>query len=214
MSWTPAAPPAVPDASRLGCESGTAGPCWPRFWGASYEWLAGQSNNLVYPRGLNYAANFNATGRPHYATVDVFSGEHGDAYTYAAGVLDWLGPADAVASPGGTLSVHGAGGYADVRQPHDYGFLWVPSTAGGANGTLQWFFDRSPVGTPLTWARFPGGCGAQPADAHSAGSAYLFGVLDCGHLVLNINTPPGQPLTVYEVHVFQAGSANNLQEVV
>lgn len=105
---------------------------------------------------------------------------------------------------------------ANFSSPHAFGVLWTPATppsAGspGTHGSALWFFDRVPIPSlNRTWAYY--NCTAPPADSHQkpSPSGTLFGVMDCGHLLLTLNTGPFNPLTVHSVSVWQPGTAGNL----
>ena len=89
---------------------------------------------------------------------------------------------------------------ADTSQPHKYGMLWVPATD-TTQGYAKFYFDGQQVSDTLTWNK---GNPALP-DANNP-----FSVLDSRHLELFIGTGSPNPMTVYDVEVWQNGNANNI----
>jgi hypothetical protein len=81
----------------------------------------------------------------------------------------------------------------DLHQSNTYGFLWVPATA-STQGYAKWFFNGQQVGSTVTWNQ-----GSNP-----------FGDLDTGHLDLILGAGPNSPMTVSDVEVWQASSADDI----
>ncbi len=90
----------------------------------------------------------------------------------------------------------------DFTQYHTYGFLWVPASAAG-EGYAEFYFDRSPVGKKIVWAKLTN------QDGVPDGQPWKFGVLDNQHLALILGTVVGKPMTVASVNVWQASDKQN-----
>lgn len=93
---------------------------------------------------------------------------------------------------------------ADFTQPHGYGVLWSPATVSSV-GYVQYYFDKEPVGPVFSWSYY--NCSAPPTTLAPA-----YGIIDCQHMLLHLNTGPGQPLRVYGVEVWQSSEFQNLKQ--
>ena len=82
----------------------------------------------------------------------------------------------------------------NLNQSNTYGFLWVPATA-TTQGYAEWFFNGQQVGQTVTWTQ---------------GSPGPYGILDGDHLALILGTGPNSPMTVSNVQVWQASTANDI----
>jgi hypothetical protein len=179
---------------------------WPSFWALSLEHAAtGADQWGGKPQGYQ-----------HFVEVDFFEYDIGEPNLgpnyYGANMHDWYGEYNR------TCAGHGfcdsGRRYSDVKtavgpsidftQYHTYGFLWVPASAAGA-GYAEFYFDGSPVGKKIVWAKFTG------QDGVPDGQPWKFGVLDDQHLALILGTGVGKPMTVGSVNVWQASDGRNLR---
>jgi beta-glucanase (GH16 family) len=95
----------------------------------------------------------------------------------------------------------------DFRQPHQYGFLWVPATA-TTQGYMEWYFDRVKIGKRVSWDLFNPALPPPPVAGSSA-----FSVLDTRHIALILgNGDPNNLVTVSAVQVWQLTAANNITD--
>jgi hypothetical protein len=78
----------------------------------------------------------------------------------------------------------------DPAQPHTYGFLWVPASR-GKQGSAKMFVDGQQVGPTYSW---------------SPGSR--FSSIDQNRLQIILGTGSANPMTVYDVQVWQGPGAN------
>jgi len=80
-------------------------------------------------------------------------------------------------------------------EPHRYGFLWVPAT-NTTQGHAQWYLDGKEIpGVRVTWGK-------------GDGSPYTD--LDNQHLYLLLGTGTGNPMTVFDVQVWQKDGSGNI----
>ena len=183
----------------------TAAPGWPAWWSMSIEHAAYNSGLALWTGQITGYSCYNELDFMEYMNYASLPNSYvGTLHTHynqapANGYLDQVvnnspngGNIDAVAS------------YTMFRNPHTYGVLWVPHTS-TTPGYAQYYFDRKPVGTAVTWTAFV-------ASAHTPPPAgtWAFGVIDNMHLALILGTGTGSPMTVYKVQVWQASSANNI----
>ncbi len=140
-------------------------------------------------------------------------------------------------SAGGNFSNSGnAVGYGNVALtnggvpvPHRYGLLWVPATS-SSDGSIKYYLDGVLQVTQV-WGQF--NCAAPP-QSPLFNQVWKYGVLDCQHLALILDTgagksqapqggwsgvqpvqngyAPNNPMTVYSVDVWQAGSGTVLAQ--
>jgi hypothetical protein len=179
---------------------------WPSFWALTLEHAAtGSAQWSGKPQGYE-----------HFVEVDFFEYDINEPNMglnyYGANMHDWYG-AYSKTCPG-----HGFcdawRGYSDVKtavhpstdftQYHTYGFLWVPASA-ASEGYAEFYFDRSPVGKKIVWAKFAN------QDGEPEGQPWKFGVLDNQHLALILGTGVGRPMTVASVNVWQASDGQNVR---
>jgi hypothetical protein len=182
---------------------------WPAFWAMSIEHLAQISSGADQWPGQ-------AAGFEHFSEIDFL--EYNLAYAqktddvYSGSIHDFYGVFDQTCAP--------AADYCDIQNPystkieqlpantdfsayHTYGTLWVPATA-TADGYVQWYFDGSAVGQPVTWAQFTKQSpAATPANQD-------FGIVDSQHLVVILGTGTQYPMTVNALSVWQNSANNNI----
>jgi len=96
----------------------------------------------------------------------------------------------------------------DLTQPHRYGFLWVPATGVANSGYFQWYFDGVATSARVTYSQY--NCASSPSPPPTTSSPWLYGVLDCQHPELILNSPKVGSLRIYTVDVWQATSSNNI----
>lgn len=192
---------------------------WPAWWAWSWEQVAasswlGNASQLTTLGGSAAASFFwNGTAPGHNFELDFF--EFGwwqesppasaatPSSTFTATIHDWVGAENQYSS-----SYYDT--QADLAQPHAYGLLWQPATI-MSNGSATWVFDRVPIPqTTVTWRHYD--CDSPPADSHlnPSPSGTLYAVIDCQHMILQLNTGPLNPLRLYNVSVWQASNASNL----
>ena len=176
---------------------------WPSWWMMSIEHLASLS-------GQQWAGQ--ATGYSHFAEVDQleFDRPNYNQWAYSAAWHDWYGIYDLTCS----------GGYCNAVQPfpdlpattptgtdftlyHRYAVLWIPATS-TTSGSISYYFDDEPVGTPLSWTQFTT---QSPPPTNT--TPWTMGVMDTQHMTLILGTGSG-PMTIRSVDVWQNASACNL----
>jgi hypothetical protein len=81
----------------------------------------------------------------------------------------------------------------DLSQRHTYGWLWVPATA-NSRGYTKMYFDGQQVGPTYSWNQ---GSGA-------------FNQLDAQNLKVMLGTSAANPMTVYDLQVWQASAARDI----
>lgn len=156
-----------------------------------------------------------AAGYAHFIGIDFMSddafanGEYGGILHDWAGVYNGGYPYDVTNAQGGGSNVADAlvqlASGADLKQPHRYGFLWVPAT-GSTSGQAGFYFDGEATADQVGWSQYD--CAASPQPPPGTAS-WTFGILDCDHPALVLSGPAACPLTVSSVDVWQATSANN-----
>jgi hypothetical protein len=178
---------------------------WPSFWALSLEHAATAADQWSgKPQGFE-----------HFVEVDFFEYDidepNGWPNYYGANMHEWYGEYNKTCAGNGFCDARRR--YSDVKtairpgtdltQYHTYGFLWVPASDAGA-GYAQFYFDRSPVGNKIVWAKFT------DQDGSPDGQPWKFAVLDNEHLALILGTGIGKPMTVGSVNVWQASDRQNL----
>ena len=179
---------------------------WPSFWALSLEHAAtGAAQWSGKPEGYE-----------HFVEVDFFEYDINEPAMglnyYGANMHDWYGAYNKTCAGHGFCDAWR--GYSDVKtavpastdftQYHTYGFLWVPASA-ASEGYAEFYFDRSPVGKKIVWAKFAN------QDGVPDGQPWKFGVLDNHHLALILGTGVGKPMTVASVNVWQASDHQNVR---
>jgi hypothetical protein len=179
---------------------------WPSFWALSLEHAAtGAAQWSGKPEGYQ-----------HFVEVDFFEYDINQPNMglnyYGANMHDWYGEYQRTCAGHGFCNAWR--GYSDVKtavppstdftQYHTYGFLWVPASA-ASEGYAEFYFDRSPVGKKIVWAKFAGQDGVPDEQP------WKFGVLDSQHLALILGTGVGKPMTVASVNVWQASDQRNVR---
>jgi len=162
---------------------------WPSWWGVGNE-------NYFQLGFQNIETDFMEWMTP------------GNNHQFNYGLIDWyngghLSKVD-VGIPGNGANLRTN---TDPSQPHQYGFLWMPATA-TSKGYAEMFFDRVQVGPTYTWDRYNGA--ALPVGPGGAGGSALFSALDAECLQLILGTGSANPMTVYNVQVWQASGANDI----
>jgi hypothetical protein len=184
---------------------------WPSFWADPVEHGAEQS---VFSDNWVGQAN----GFVHFLEMDFFEynvwGYDNKLFAYNGTVIDWSGVYVTGSAAG--YPVHLQNTYnrqitvpvgADLTKPHSYGFLWAPATS-SAQGYYQWYFDRRATSDRIYYNQY--NCAAPPAPPMTDSSSSLFGVGDCFHPEIIINSSSTGSLRVYDIEVWQASSANNI----
>jgi hypothetical protein len=179
---------------------------WPSFWALSLEHAAtGADQWSGKPQGYE-----------HFVEVDFFEYDIDEPNVgpnyYGANMHEWYGAYNKTCAGRGFCDAWR--GYSDVKtavhsstdftQYHTFGFLWVPASASG-EGYAEFYFDRSPVGKKIIWAKFTN------QDGVPEGQPWKFGVLDNQHLALILGTGVGKPMTVASVNVWQASDNQNVR---
>jgi hypothetical protein len=193
--------PANPETT-AGC--GTTYTCWPAWWAWSLEALV-HSSGATPGAAPSDAWGVGGAGT-RYAELDFFEFFSSHQHEFVGTVHDWANPGGPGASQVDNLQqVYVANATVDYTQPHAYAVLWVPAQPGtGTGGYVQYYFDGAAVGGRVTWA--PYHCASPPNT-----TAPAYGVLDCQHLVLQVDTGPGQPVRLASVEVWQQpGTGANL----
>jgi hypothetical protein len=161
-------------------------------------------------------------GYEHFTELDIFEynqwKRHPD-YVYSGAVHEWYGVYHKTCPPpNGFCRVSNTGNgtnynnflietppSTDFSQFHKLGLLWVPAS-NTAQGYLQYYFDGVPMsGDRITWDKFTN---QSPPPGLTP---WTFGVTDRMHFVLILGTGNGLPMTVRAVNVWQASTAQNLQ---
>jgi len=167
---------------------GQGGDGWPAFWAVSIEPMAdlGSRSQWVEPDFAEF--------------IDKSPNQYG------SGIHNWYGdarrPSDLNAAGAYNTKVTVPPG-TDYSQPHTYGWLWVPATA-TAKGYTKAYFDGVQVGPTITWSEYNG------ASAPGRSGSSPFSVMDTQHLALILGTGSTNPMTVYNVSVWQASDVRNL----
>jgi hypothetical protein len=92
----------------------------------------------------------------------------------------------------------------DISKPHKYGFLWVPATP-TKRGRAAWYFDGKQVGTTVYWHQYHPSNPPPPVVGSSAWS-----VMDVRHLYVMLGSSPDNPITVWNVGVWQRSDTYDL----
>jgi hypothetical protein len=95
----------------------------------------------------------------------------------------------------------------DFDKPHRYGYLWVPATP-TSPGYAHYYFDGLTTTDKVTWSFYDPD---DPAPPPATKAPWKFGVNDCQHMALVLDTGAKQPMTVYTVAVWQASSKANIK---
>jgi hypothetical protein len=190
----------------------------PAFWMLDIEHLSQGPYNIDWPRAPQGCIDF--------FEVDAMEYDAGNTYGYQNGIATWYGSAKGACANGATYNPNTeipgvAGGVlvptgTDFSQPHKYGLLWVPATGLGdvttTQGYLKFYFDDTQVGSTFTWNYYdPSFKARYPAFPPVNGSSAMSG-MDWRHMTLILGTGTAQPMTVYEVSVWQQSNSNNLSQ--
>ena len=80
----------------------------------------------------------------------------------------------------------------------------MPATA-TTQGYAKWYFDDVQVGNTITWNQYNPATPPSPVNGSSA-----YSVMDARHLYLILGSGPSNPMTVYNVQVWQKSTANDI----
>jgi hypothetical protein len=181
---------------------------YPAFWSMAIEHLAQISTGADQWSGQ-------ASGYEHFSEVDFL--EYDLAYlqksddVYGGSIHDFYGVFDQTCAPSDYCNIQNPYSTKIEKVPadtdfsayHTYGLLWVPATA-TADGYIQWYFDRTAVGQPVTWAQFTNQTPpTTPADTD-------FGIVDLQHLVVILGTGTQYPMTVSAISVWQKSADDDI----
>jgi hypothetical protein len=173
----------------------------PAWWANDVENMASSSTT-----GQPVQWQGQAGGYGDWIETDIAEWDAASSGQYGFGMHNWYG----VIGSGNDVSTTTIGSPAtiptgtDFSQPHKYGFLWVPATS-GSQGYAKWFFDGTLIGK-TAWNQYNPATPPSPADGSSA-----FSVMDSRHLALLLGTAStANPMTVYNVSVWQNSSANDI----
>lgn len=185
------------DPSRIDLKTG-----WPAVWMLTIE-------SIVRSPGFQWAGQ--PTGFNHSVEVDILEHHLGPAvHGYGVAVHDWSGfylkscPETPYCrfTNGGKVILDQKVSMTDY---HRVGMLWKPATDKRL-GSVQFYFDREPVGPVTTWRKFDPLTVKPSMDRAS----WAWGVIDRSHMVLILGAGTSTPMRVRSVEVWQASSANNL----
>ena len=169
---------------------------WPSFWCLPIEKGLAPTMDQWPGQAANYE---------HYVEWDIFEYIFSGARpaSYDGTLHDWYGVytslGDVSNVPDNVLPVPDIGYFNNF---HKYGSLWIPATD-NTLGSVQFFFDRRPVGKRFTFSKYTG---QAPTPV---GQPWRWGVIDQHHHALILGTGPGANMTVNRVEVWQATDANN-----
>jgi hypothetical protein len=176
---------------------------WPSFWANDIE-------NQIQIQTGNGASQWRGQRAGYVNSIEVDFMEYMTGRgNYGIAMHNWYGQQSAIQSVSTTASgspVSLPPG-TDTSQPHTYGFLWVPATS-TAQGSAKWYFDGKQVGNTITWDQYDPN---RPPSRLGHGSA--FSVLDARHLYLILGSGPSNPMTVYNVKVWQNSTDKNISTV-
>ena len=175
---------------------------WPSWWTFAIEHAAYAGAGSYWPGQVTGYWIYNETDIMEY----IWSGSLVNSYDATIHThYNTAASADVSNNTGGG-NVMPVASYTQFNSPHKYGVLWLPGSA-STTGSLQYFFDRQPIGSPVIWSQFVGGAGQTPPPV----DPWRFGIIDSNHIALVLGTGPSAPLTVYNVQVWQANSSNNIK---
>lgn len=159
---------------------------WPAWWADPIEGLADKGADQWPGQDPGYT---------HAVELDFFEYDHVNAYGTA--FHEWYGPNGPnkkKVTKGGMVGPRGT----TWTEPHKYGCLWIPyDEATDTPGSLEMWFDGTPQMPHVTWTAPPANAVPPPSDP------WIFAQTDQGHYALMLGTGNGQPITVYEVQVWQ-----------
>jgi hypothetical protein len=176
---------------------------WPAWWTMAIEHLAGLSS-AQWPG--------QATGYDHFIEPDIFEADTGSAASYGGAIHDWWGawgvqpcPQYCNIFPAWSTVQRITPTGTNPMQMHRYGLLWVPATA-TTPGSYTYYFDGVQIGKKVTFTKYTN----QPP-VPTATTPWTYGIVDKQHLVLILSVGSTSPMTVQNVQVWQASTANNLK---
>jgi hypothetical protein len=173
---------------------------WPSFWANDIE-------NQINAQTGNGASQWQGQANGYVNSIETDFMEYlAGQGAYGFALHHWYGQQSAIqavhSENSGSPAILPPG--TDTSQPHAYGFLWMPATS-TTQGYAKWYFDNVQVGSTVTWNQYNP---ATPPDPREGSSAYS--VLDARHLYLILGTGPSNPMTVYNVKVWQKSTANDI----
>jgi hypothetical protein len=194
------------------------GGVYPAWWGDAVEHLkSGSSSNAS--QYWNYYDEMNPTdpSSAHWVETDFFEYNMPSGY-YGGTMIDWYGDYNKqvpnnwsnVQSPWTDKQLKYPVG-TDYTIPHKYGFLWIPATV-STNGSATFYLDGVPYSSQaISWNQYQGqasyttfGTNQQPP------TPWSWSVLDQQHIAIVLNTPSAQPVTIFNVDVWQANANWNI----
>lgn len=163
---------------------------WPAFWANDIEGMSGLYNT-------------NWPGQSYPRNIETDFMEYWSDSSWGGALHDWWGPNDVVKGTETTLP-NGA----SPHDPHKYGFLWVPATE-TTKGRAEWYFDDVHLESlDLSWNLYDP---TKPPPPEIGSTAWAH--LDTRHLALLLGTGAGNPMTVYDVEVWQKSTAENISTI-
>lgn len=175
---------------------------WPSWWTMALE-------HLDNDHGDQWTGQ--AAGYQHFIEVDTFEyNRKRGSNTYGGSLHDWYGIFNVTCQAFCAADSDFASGTKAVPPQTDWSLyhriamLWVPATS-GSSGSVTFYFDDEPMGSPVTYSQFTG-----QAPPPGGAAAWTFGILDQQHLVLIFGTGSSTPIKVRSVNVWQASAASNL----
>lgn len=157
-------------------------------------------------------------GYAHFIEIDIFEYNQFDKKgdnTYSAALHEWYGVHNKTCPPNfcQVTNYNGTTKYNNhlITLPDDinfnefqrYGVLWIPATETN-QGSLQYFFNGDPVGSPIKWDMF------RDEPPLPGKTPWTFGKMDRDHYVLILGTGVNQPLSIRSVNVWQNSDINNI----
>jgi hypothetical protein len=174
---------------------------WPSFW------MLDPGFNTGLHTEVDFMESFVSDGNANGGTDSAFS----------SGVIDWNDGNIVLYSGFGGGGIPGLGidstaslpGNNNFAQKHKLGCLWVPATA-STRGYVQTYFDGVLVKNAYSWTQYNGG--SLPVGA--GGTAPNFSGLDVSTNLLLWGTGSANPMTVYNVDVWQKDDSKNVRRNV
>ena len=140
------------------------------------------------------------TGYIHYIEFDPLDGTSG--WRSNSNLHEWYGLTWTSNSSNGFVTLPAG---TDFKVNHTWAALWVPATS-GTSGYVQYYFDGATIGSPITWSQYTN------QSPPPTGQGWAYGYMDTEKFALILGTGVGMPMTITQVDVWQASTANNLTQ--